>query len=98
MIRSMLRRASGGRWPAVHLGEHLSCLEVGRLLQRYLDGELATDAEVSSLGAHLEDCRRCGLEADTYRRIKQVLAARGVEVPAESVRRLREFGKSLADG
>ena len=95
MIRTMLRRVTGRRWPKVQPGELLSCPEVGRLLQSYLDGELGEPTEVEALTVHLEECRRCGLEADTYLRIKSALERRGTDVPEESVRRLREFGERL---
>jgi len=98
MIRATLRRITSGRWPVVRPGEDLSCSEVGRLLQRFLDGELADDVEVEALSEHLDECRRCGLEADTYRKIKMSLAHRRVPVPPESVARLREFGDQLARG
>ena len=76
MIRSTIRRMTFGRWPTIRAGEALSCPEVGRLLQRFLDGELTADAEIDMLAEHLDDCKRCGLEADTYRKIKEVLASR----------------------
>lgn len=98
MIRSTLRRLTFGRWPGVRPGETLSCPEVGRLLQRFLDGECTDDAEIEMLSLHLDECRRCGLEADTYRKIKETLANRRVPVPPESVARLREFGHQLATG
>ena len=98
MIRSMLRRMTGGRWPAVRPGEQLPCSEVGRSLQRFLDGELPDEVEAEALAVHLEECRRCGLEADVYRRIKDAIEHRRPEVPEESVRRLREFGQRLAEG
>jgi hypothetical protein len=98
MIRSMLRRMTGGRWPAVRPGEQLSCPEVGRSLQRFLDGELPDEVEVDSLAAHLEECKRCGLESDVYRRIKYAIEHRRADVPEESVQRLREFGQRLAEG
>jgi predicted anti-sigma-YlaC factor YlaD len=98
MIRTLLRRATRGRWPHVRPGEALSCREVGRLLQRYLDEELSGEVEAASLAEHLDECRRCGLEADTYRHIKESLRQRRQPVPEESVRRLREFGRRLTDG
>ena len=98
MIRSMLRTMTGGRWPRVRAGEQLSCPEVGRSLQRFLDSELADEVEIEALAAHLEECKRCGLEADVYRRIKDVIEHRRSEVPEESVQRLREFGERLAEG
>lgn len=75
----------------------MTCGEVGAWLQHHLDGQL--DARRSArLAAHLEDCRRCGLEADTYERIKAALAARQPSVPADSLARLREFGARIARG
>ncbi len=75
----------------------LMCPEVRRTLQRYLDGEV--DGEwASRVRDHLEDCRRCGLEADTYQALKGRLEARGPEVPAELVTRLRQFAEGLVAG
>jgi len=75
----------------------MTCGEVGERLQYYLDGEL--DARrTARLVAHLEDCRRCGLEADTYERIKHSLAQRQSVVPADSLARLPEFGARIARG
>lgn len=98
MIRTTLRRMTLGRWPSVRSGDTLSCPEVGRLLQRFLDDDLADEAEIEMLSEHLDECKRCGLEADTYRKIKEALASRRTPVPPESVERLREFGERLAEG
>lgn len=98
MIRPLLRRMTFGRWPALRSGDMLSCPEVGRLLQRFLDGELTDDVEIEMLSAHLDECKRCGLEADIYRKIKASLAGRREPVSAESVARLRRFGEALARG
>ena len=66
----------------------MSCAEVGEILQQYLDGEL--DGTTASLvEAHLEMCRRCGLEASIYTDVKEALAEQG-ELPEDSIRRLRE--------
>lgn len=75
----------------------MQCDEVGKLLQHYLDGHL-DERRGARLAAHLEDCRRCGLEASTYERIKESLAERRGSVPAESLARLREFGERIAKG
>lgn len=75
----------------------MDCHQVGELLQRYLDGHIDAD-RARRIEAHLEECRRCGMEADTYERIKATLAAHRPEVPAESVDRLRAFGERLARG
>ena len=75
----------------------MTCNEVGQWLQHYLDGQL-DDRRSQRLSAHLEDCRRCGLEADTYRRIKHSLADHQTVVSADSLARLREFGERIARG
>ena len=75
----------------------MTCGEVGEWLQRYLDGDL-DDRRSERLAAHLDDCRRCGLEADTYERIKRSLTDHQLSVPADSLARLREFGARIARG
>lgn len=82
-----------GRTP----GEPLDCHAVGELLQQYLDDEI--DPKRGALiAAHLDDCRRCGLEAETYERIKRTLATQRPEMPDDSVERLSEFARRLARG
>jgi anti-sigma factor RsiW len=72
------------------------CAEVARWLQPYLDGEV--DARTLRLvGAHLEVCRRCGLEAETYRALKEALVRRSDPAP-EPVARLRSFADRLTAG
>lgn len=77
--------------------EQLDCHVVGEMLQQYLDDETDED-RARLIAAHLEDCRRCGLELEIYEHIKRTLAARRAEVPQESVERLREFGRGLIRG
>ncbi|MGH9262551.1 MAG: zf-HC2 domain-containing protein [Acidimicrobiales bacterium] len=73
----------------------LTCREVGKLLQRYLDGE--TDhVATAKVAAHLEDCRRCGLEAGVYHEIKASLARQATVLPETTLARLRRFGQQLA--
>ena len=50
------------------------CARVARVLQSYLDGEVDPPT-AAMVTAHLEFCRRCGLEASTYRAIKTAMAA-----------------------
>ena len=45
-----------------------------------------------------EDCARCGLEADTYSRIKDALGDCREEVPADSLTRLLQFSRRLTHG
>ncbi len=84
MIESMLSRSR--------------CLRVTRVLQSYLDGEV--DEVTSAIVAkHLEQCRRCGLEASTYRAIKSAITEAGPDVApadAEAAERLRRFAEDLA--
>src|ERR671919_2671904 len=72
----------------------LTCREVGKLLQRYLDGETDEHA-TAKVAEHLEDCRRCGLEAGIYREIKASLARRAPSLPDTTLIRLRRFGDQL---
>ena len=80
----MFRRKGGAR-----------CIEVGRLIQRYLDGTLDADA-TATVARHLDACRRCGLSADDYRRLKSALNEAASPLPAEPLRRLRAFAADLA--
>lgn len=75
----------------------MGCLELGRHLQEYLDGDL-DDERARRLGAHLDECRRCGMEAHTYQRIKATLAARGTgPLPDDAIARLTQFARRLTD-
>lgn len=75
----------------------MDCHQVGEVLQEFLDGHIDAD-RARRIEAHLEECRRCGMEAETYERIKATLAEHRPHVPAESIERLREFGRRLARG
>ena len=73
------------------------CQKVAGILPAYLDGE-ADPASARRVAEHLDVCRECGLDANTYLAIRSVLAATG-RVPAEgdAVDRLRRFADELAD-
>jgi hypothetical protein len=73
----------------------LTCREVGKLLQRYLDRETDEHA-TAQVAEHLEDCRRCGLEAGIYLEIKASLARGAPTLPETTLARLRHFGQRLA--
>lgn len=77
-------------------GQEATCAEVARILQSYLDGHV-DDLTARRVRRHLERCRRCGLEAETYEAVKEALARRGHDVDAQSLERLRAFGQRLAD-
>lgn len=77
-----------------------TCREVGRVLQSYLDGEL-DDLQVRNVTAHLERCRRCGLNADTYARIQLALWRAGQDRQMRpeddlAIERLRRFATTLS--
>lgn len=74
----------------------LDCLEVARVLQSYLDGE-TDEITARRVAAHLEDCRRCGLEVELYREIKRAITRRAA-LDSEAVARLRAFGEALLRG
>ncbi|MEO0495282.1 MAG: zf-HC2 domain-containing protein [Actinomycetota bacterium] len=84
--RRLLRRAS----------PEVNCREVGRVLQSYIDGDVESDF-AEKIAIHLEQCKHCGLEYETYIRIKDSLADRqNDQIDADAIARLREFGNSLA--
>ena len=74
----------------------LSCGEVGKVLQRYLDGHV-DELTAEKVAEHLEDCRRCGLELTVYTEIKASLARQSPEIPETALDRLRRFGEQLID-
>lgn len=73
------------------------CMRTMRILQSYLDGAL-DDVSARRATAHLEDCRRCGLEVSVYTEIKAALADNGRAVDADALDRLRRFAEQLASG
>lgn len=75
----------------------LSCRQVGKVLQSFLDGEL-DDTTAMKVADHLEACRRCGMSADDYLEIKASLGLGAAELPEDSMRRLLEFSRRLAAG
>lgn len=75
----------------------LSCRQVGRLVQTYLDAELV-DTRAVLVADHLDACLRCGLEAGAYRWLKAQLAGLAPAEDARQLDRLRDFADALADG
>lgn len=78
-------------------GRPLSCQQVGKILQSFLDAELDEDT-TDKVAEHLEDCRRCGMAADVYLEIKASLGRDAPVVPEESLARLEEFARRLTAG
>lgn len=98
MIRMSMRRLSRGRWPKVRPGEHLSCVEVGLLMQRFLDGEIDDEVRVTAIAAHLDVCPPCEHESEVYSQIKAALERGRPPIDPAAVDRLRDFGKRLSNG
>lgn len=81
------------------LASQLRCMRVARVLQAYLDGEVEPPT-ARAVAEHLEECRRCGLAADTYAAIKTAIAACDdvrPQVEPATVQRLTAFARGLAD-
>ena len=75
----------------------LSCRQVGKILQRFLDSEL-DEVTTDKVAEHLEDCRRCGMSADIYLEIKASLGRHAPVVPEETLSRLQDFSRELIRG
>lgn len=96
MMRAM-QAVMGSRWWPHRPGEPLRCAQVMNVLQRYLDSAMEeVPADPAAVAAHLEHCRRCGLEASVYQEIKDSLARHNAPLDAATLRRLRRFGEGLA--
>jgi anti-sigma factor RsiW len=80
----MFRRKGGSR-----------CIEIGRQIQSYLDGGL-DPTRAARVSSHLHACRRCGLTAEDYRRLKSALAEVSTSLPAEPLQRLKALAADLA--
>lgn len=83
-------------WRRSHADAMASCREVGRVLQAYLDGQV-DELTAQRVRAHLEACRRCGLEACVYDELKQALARRAPRVDSSIVERVQAFGRQLVE-
>ncbi len=75
----------------------ISCRQVAKDLQTFLDEETDDESRRHRIAEHLEACRDCGLEADTYRAIKGALAQRAPEIDPATMERLRAFSADLSD-
>lgn len=72
----------------------MSCAELAKVLQAHLDREL-DEVTARRAAGHLEACRRCGLEAETYSQIKSALAITMPPERIEAVERAHDFAASL---
>lgn len=71
-----------------------ACAEALDALHEYLDGEL-TPGRLAAIAPHLDACRRCGLETEAYRALKQAVRRAGNGVDAAVLDRLRTFARHL---
>ena len=74
----------------------LSCRQLGKILQSFLDSEL-DEISTDKVAEHLEDCRRCGMAADEYLEIKASLGRDAPVSLEESLGRLVEFARRLTE-
>lgn len=72
----------------------VNCMQVARILQRYLDDQLDEGAAIQ-VADHLDECRRCGLDAESYRQVKVALAGRSRPPTPDQVERLSTFVSEL---
>ena len=86
-----IRRSRGS-----HAEAMATCREVGRVLQSYLDGQV-DELTARRVSAHLDACRRCGMEAYVYEELKQALARHAPRIDAAIVERVQAFGRDLVD-
>lgn len=73
------------------------CREVRRLMQAFVDGELPAGG-AERVAAHLQDCDRCGVDAETYRRVKQRLTRLRAPADPTALSRLERFVEELTSG
>lgn len=74
----------------------MNCRDVGLRLQTYLDGEL-DDERMERIRNHLDECVKCGLEADVFTSIKNDLSSQARPVNAEAIARLRAFSDKISE-
>lgn len=75
----------------------IDCREVGRLVQAFLDGEMA-DPRGVHVADHLDACLTCGLEADAYRWLKAAIAGIARADDPRQLERLQAFAEALVAG
>lgn len=73
------------------------CRRAGRLLQAYIDGELA-DTQVQTVADHLARCADCALDARLVVAVKQALAELAVPIDRAVIARLETYASTLVHG
>ena len=77
------------------LRDHRECRRVRPLLQSFVDGSL-DGSQRRQVIRHLEACRRCGLETDTYAALIDRLQDIDQPSDAAAIARLESFVDELA--
>lgn len=77
--------------------DRIECMRVGRLLQRYLDGELDDEKAAVTVARHLEACRRCGKAADSIELLKDQVGRLRPDVDPEAVHRVEQVIDELTE-
>ena len=75
----------------------MRCMRTMPVLQSYLDGNV-DEVTARRVAAHLEGCRRCGLEIEVYSAIKRALAGDHDTIDSDVIDRLQHFASRLAHG
>ncbi|NNN15350.1 MAG: zf-HC2 domain-containing protein [Acidimicrobiaceae bacterium] len=73
----------------------IRCKTAAKWLQFYLDGELSDTIVQQRVTYHLERCKNCGLEAETYTQIKTAISIHARDLDKRSIDRLSAFIESL---
>lgn len=73
------------------------CNRVRKVLQAHLDGEL-DDSLAGFVAAHLDQCDRCGIEAELYEQVKASLQQLRSAPDPDALARLREFADTVPRG
>lgn len=76
--------------------DRLECRRVARRLQAYIDGALSPD-QAAHIAAHLQACRRCGLDEQAYHALIASVAALAAPPDPDALDRLRRFAEGLGD-
>ncbi|CAG4906181.1 MULTISPECIES: zf-HC2 domain-containing protein [Acidithrix] len=80
--------------PFIETAKRIECMHNIRRLQQYLDGTLPEPSRRKTK-AHLEVCRRCGLEATVYSDIKKALRQSAPEIDSVLLNELKLRGEQL---
>ncbi len=80
-----------------HTKGALNCIQVGRVLQQYLD-DVVDPTTASLVAAHLDDCKRCGMKASEFRQIKRSLSRIAPDTDDASLARLHDFAAKISAG